>query len=147
MVTALLELDFDVTVTTGSDEVGSQLRALDQNRVHVCRWVELGPLVRRCDLVVCHGGAGTVLAALAAGVPLLLLPRGAPSQARMSAACEARGVGRAVRWDAGDRGALHDALSEVAASDRIRAAAAAVAAEIGAMPDASTVVPVLAGVT
>ena len=148
VVAALLDLKFDVAVTTGSAAIADDLRALSPERVHVSRWVELGPLLRRCDLVVCHGGAGTVLAALAAGVPLLLLPQGAPSQARMSAACEARGVGRALAVSGGAvAGRLGDALAEVASSDRIRAAAAAVAAEIAAMPDPSAVIPILAGVT
>jgi UDP:flavonoid glycosyltransferase YjiC (YdhE family) len=31
----------------------------------------------RCAAVVCHGGAGTMLGALAHGLPLLMLPRGA----------------------------------------------------------------------
>lgn len=64
----------------------------------------------------------------------------------MSAACQARGVGRALAAsDAADAGRLGDALAEVASSDPIRAAAAAVAAEIAAMPDASATIPILAG--
>ena len=147
VVDALLGLDFDVTVTTGSDQLGSELQALDPSRVNVARWVDLGSLLPACDVVVCHGGAGTVLAALAAGVPLVLLPRGAPSQARMSAACQARGVGRAVAWPGSNAGQLRDALSDVATSGELRAAAGAVATEIAAMPDPSTATAVLEGVT
>ena len=34
-------------------------------------------LLPKCAAVICHAGAGTVLGALAAGLPLLLLPQGA----------------------------------------------------------------------
>ncbi len=143
----LLALDFDVTVTTGSDEVGRRVRALDRDRVHVARWLDLRRLMPHCDLVVCHGGAGTVLIALAAGVPLLLLPRGAPSQLRMSAACEARGVGRVVAWSGTNEEELADALSDVASNEQMRGAAMAVASEIAAMPDPSTAIPLLLAIS
>ena len=140
-VEALLELGFEVTVTTASEDLSSQLRALDPRHVRLERWVDLAPLLQSCEVVVCHGGAGTVLSALAAGVPLVLAPQGAPSQERMSAACEARGVGRTVRD--------HDvraAVAEVIADDRFHAAAAEVAAEIAAMPDPASLAAVLAAV-
>lgn len=143
LVPELLALDFDVTVTTGDDAVAARLRDLGPDRVDVARWVDLGRLMSRCDLVVCHGGAGTVLAALAAGVPLLLLPRGAPSQQRMSAACEARGVGRTAVWTGTNVDGVSRLLSEVASSERMRDAARAVAAEMAAMPDPASAVQVL----
>jgi UDP:flavonoid glycosyltransferase YjiC (YdhE family) len=96
--------------------------------------------------VACHGGAGTVLSALAAGVPLLLLPRGAPSQARMSAACASRGVGRQVVWDGTNPDEVAGAVDDVTSDDRFRTAAAAVAREIAAMPEPSTAADTLAAV-
>ena len=143
VVDALLALDFDVTVSTGDAEVACHLEAVNDDRVRVQPWVDLTPLLRSCDLVVCHGGAGTVLAALAAGVPLLLLPRGAPSQLRTSEACEARGVGRAVIWNGTNADEVAAALSEVTSSERMSAAALNVAEEIAAMPDPSTAAGVL----
>lgn len=143
VISELLALDFDVTVTTGSDELVSELRAVDRGRVNVERWVDLPPLLRSSSLVVCHGGAGTVLSALAAGVPLLLIPQGAPSQMRMSAACEARGVGRVFVWTGSNADELGDALSDVTSSEQISSAATALAREMAAMPDPSTAAAVL----
>ncbi|GAB7128640.1 DUF1205 domain-containing protein [Silvimonas sp. JCM 19000] len=37
--------------------------------------VQLEPLLPRCDLIISHGGHGTALNALRAGVPLLMLPQ------------------------------------------------------------------------
>ncbi len=40
-------------------------------------FVPQGALLARCRLVITHGGSGTMLGALASGVPLLMTPRGA----------------------------------------------------------------------
>ncbi len=142
-VTALLELGLGVTVTTGDQELREELEGLDGGRVEASPWVDLARLLPTCRVVVCHGGAGTVLAALAAGVPLVLVPQGAPSQARMSAACEARGVARTVRASAAGSAELGVALAEVTSDDRFTSTAAAVAREIAVMPEPSAAVPVL----
>lgn len=143
VVVALLELDVDVTVTTGNDEVADDIRSLAPERVHAERWVDLPRVLGSCTVAVCHGGAGTVLSALAAGVPLLLVPQGAPSQVRMTSACETRGVGRAFDWTGDNLIDLRRALSAVISSESMHSAAVAVATEIAAMPPASTAAAVL----
>jgi UDP:flavonoid glycosyltransferase YjiC (YdhE family) len=145
-VEALVAQGFDVTATTGETHLARQLERAHPGRVRVEGWVQLPELLASCDLAICHGGAGTVLSALAAGVPLVLLPRGAPSQWRMSDACEARGVGRAVNWNGTNDGEVRAAVAEVTSSPHFRAAAAAVAFELAAMPDPSTAGAVLEGV-
>jgi UDP:flavonoid glycosyltransferase YjiC (YdhE family) len=42
--------------------------------VHVEPWVDQADVLAHADLVVCHGGSGTVFGALAAGVPLVVVP-------------------------------------------------------------------------
>lgn len=142
-VDALLELDFDVTVTTGRQEVAGKLKRLERRRVTAAPWVDLADVLASCTVAVCHGGAGTVLAALAAGVPLLVVPRGAPSQARMAEACQARGAARAVDWTGANLHEFRDALAAVASSEPMRAAAAELAGEIAAMPPPTRVEAVL----
>ena len=145
-VHALVAQGFDVTATTGEAHLARQLERAHPGRVRVEGWVQLPELLASCDLAVCHGGAGTVLSALASGVPLVLLPRGAPSQSRMSEACEARGVGRSVLWNGTNGDDVRTAVAEVTSSPHFRAAAAAVACELAAMPDPSTAGAVLEGV-
>jgi UDP:flavonoid glycosyltransferase YjiC (YdhE family) len=74
-VAGLGRLDADVLLALGSAD-GAGLGPLPAN-VHVEPFVDQAALMPLVDLVVHHGGSGTVLAALAQGVPQLLLPKGA----------------------------------------------------------------------
>ena len=136
-VRALLARGLDAIVTTPDPALTARLTALSPQRVHVQRWLSLPAVLERCSLAVCHGGAGTVLAALAGGVPLLLLPQGAPSQARMSNACARRGVARVIDSQMPDTITLLDGLEQLITDDRLKTAAREVAAEIQAMPGAA----------
>jgi UDP:flavonoid glycosyltransferase YjiC (YdhE family) len=145
VVEALLAAGFSSVVTTPDSELGRELRSLDAEHVRVHEWVSLPCLLPSCDLVVCHGGAGTVLAALASGVPLLLLPRGAPSQLRMSRACGERGVAHALAPDGVGRSQLDAALADLTDDHRFAGAARELAEEIAGMPDAAEVAHSLTG--
>jgi UDP:flavonoid glycosyltransferase YjiC (YdhE family) len=138
VVRAVAAAGLDVVVTTNDPEVAQSLEAVDDDRVHAVDWVSLPDLLPLCSLVVGHGGAGTTMAALVHGVPLLLLPRGAPSQARMAEACGRRGVAEVVvadSADAGDVGGRVDAaVAALTTGDRHRQEAANVAAEIAVLP-------------
>jgi len=67
----------DVIMTTGShrDPSSLGLGTLASN-VRVEPFVPHKDLIPRCDVVVTTGGAGTVLSALGAGVPLVVVPTG-----------------------------------------------------------------------
>lgn len=108
------------------------------SNVHVEQWLPLAPLLPLCDVVVCHAGSGTTLAALAAGVPLVLVPQGADQHVN-AAACERRGVARVLR-EAVTPPAVRDAvMAMIPTGSRERMAARDVAAEIAAMPSATEV--------
>jgi UDP:flavonoid glycosyltransferase YjiC (YdhE family) len=66
----------EVTVSVGPHvdpaELGPQPRG-----VRVERHVDQAAVLPRCGVVVSHGGSGSVLAALAHGLPSVLLPMGA----------------------------------------------------------------------
>ena len=145
-VDVLVNLGFHVIVTCGDEGLATELQAAMGDRVRAQAWVDLARVMPCCDLVVCHGGAGTVLAALGSGVPLVLLPRGAPSQMRMSSACEARGVGRTVVWNGANVDEVAAGVADVLSGERFRAAAKEVSEEIAAMPAPSTAAAVLSEV-
>jgi hypothetical protein len=88
-----------VVVTAPDPSLREQLQRIDEDLVDARPFVALSALLASCQLVICHGGAGTVLAALSAAVPLLIVPRGSPSQLRMAAACAQAGVARRCRAD------------------------------------------------
>jgi UDP:flavonoid glycosyltransferase YjiC (YdhE family) len=91
-------------VTTGRDRDPA---AFDPQPEHVRieRYVPQSLLFPRCDAVVAHGGTGTVLAALAHGLLLVLAPVAAdqPDNARR---CEHLGVARMVPPDGRTPGAF-----------------------------------------
>jgi UDP:flavonoid glycosyltransferase YjiC (YdhE family) len=129
------------TVVTTSDSAQAQrLAAGNPALVQADTFVALAKVLPSCRLVVCHGGAGTVLAALESGVPLVIVPKGTPSQHRMAAGC----VGAGVAVVAGsDPVSITAAIARVLDDDRFRDRAAALAEEIRGMPAPSDVVPVL----
>lgn len=62
-----------VLMTVGRRFDPSTLPSVPAN-VHVEAWIDQARALKHADLVVCHGGSGTTLAALAAGVPLVIVP-------------------------------------------------------------------------
>jgi UDP:flavonoid glycosyltransferase YjiC (YdhE family) len=70
---AVTDLDVRVLLTVGHRFDRSDLGPIPAN-THVEAWLEQANVLNDADLVVCHGGSGTVLGALAAGVPVMVLP-------------------------------------------------------------------------
>jgi UDP:flavonoid glycosyltransferase YjiC (YdhE family) len=125
---AIAGLDLDPILTLGP--------AVDRDAVYVPDGVEALPfadhdeLMPDCAAVINHGGLGTVLRALAHGVPQLLLPLGR-DQAFNAGRVEELGAGIQVPADASPeriRVALHTLLCDA----RFRAAAVRLADRIGA---------------
>jgi UDP:flavonoid glycosyltransferase YjiC (YdhE family) len=110
--------------------------------VRVERFVPQRRSLRGCDAVVTHGGSGTVVGALALGVPLVVLAMGAdqPHNARR---VEALGVGRALDPMTASSASIRAAIEDVLASGAT-ARAAAIAGECAALPTADDVVARLA---
>ena len=146
LLEAVAAEDLDVVVTIGPNNDPASLDALPPN-VHVHQWLPLRPLLARCDAVVCHGGSGTTLAALHAGLALVLVPQGA-DQFENALACERAGTARVLQPDQVDSSAVRDAvLAVLAPGSPERKAAQAVGDEIAAMPapyDATAVIETLA---
>jgi UDP:flavonoid glycosyltransferase YjiC (YdhE family) len=145
LLDAIIAEDLDLVVTVGANNDPASLAELPAN-VHTYRWLPLGPLLDRCDAVVCHGGSGTTLAALHAGLPLIIVPQGA-DQFENASACEKSGTARVLRPDEVESTAIRNAVLAVIAADSTeRSAARAVADEIAAMPtafDATAVIETL----
>jgi UDP:flavonoid glycosyltransferase YjiC (YdhE family) len=74
-IEGLATLDAEILLALGSAG-GSNLGSVPEN-VHVEKFVNQAALMPSLDLVVHHGGSGTMLAALAHGTPQVVLPKGA----------------------------------------------------------------------
>lgn len=101
--------------------------------VRIHQFIPQAQVLPHCDLMITHGGSGSLLGAMSAGLPVLLLPQGA-DQFYNSERVLAAGVGLVLRpseitADA-VAGAVRTLLSDPAYASRARAAAA----EIAAMP-------------
>ena len=72
----LRDLPGSVVVTVGRDLDPTSLGPQPAN-VHVRRFIPQSLLLPHCDLVVSHAGSGSVIGALAHGLPMVLLPMGA----------------------------------------------------------------------
>ena len=70
---ALSALDARVLLTVGRNFPLDRLGALPPN-AHVEPWVEQDRALRDAAVVVCHGGSGTLLGAIDAEVPLVVMP-------------------------------------------------------------------------
>lgn len=101
--------------------------------VTVHRYLPMSTLLPAADLVAFHGGSGTMLAALAAARPMVIVPLAAdqPDNADL---CERAGVARVVPLETLTADAVRDAVADVLAQATFRERASGVAAEIAAMP-------------
>lgn len=80
-------------------------------------------MLPRCGAVVCHGGSGSVLGALAHGLPLVMVPMGA-DQPLNAARCAALGIARVLDALRASPAAARAAVSAVLTAPTYRRAAA-----------------------
>jgi UDP:flavonoid glycosyltransferase YjiC (YdhE family) len=136
-----------VLLTVGRRFDASTLGPVPPN-VHVEPWIGQARVLNHADLVVCHGGSGTTLAALAAGVPLVMVPLFADQFENSRRIAETR-AGRLVETQIRTGGtrsinaaaaleitrSIEDVLGDVTYRDRART----IAAEMTATPTAEEV--------
>jgi UDP:flavonoid glycosyltransferase YjiC (YdhE family) len=145
VIDGLATADVDVVVTVGRD---NDPAALGPQRagVTVERFVPQAELLPQCDLVIAHGGAGTVLGALAHGLPLLVVPQGADQWANAASVVRA-GAALSLQRAECTSAEVGRAAERLLREASFREAAVRIRAEIEAMPTPSEVVPVLESVT
>jgi hypothetical protein len=153
-IDAVAELPARVLLTVGEDRALEELGPLPEN-VHVERWVPQAAVLELASVVACHGGHGSTLGALAAGVPLVVMPLFSMDQDANGAAVERAGAGVVVGTALGTRRALEvpspeavaglgGAIERVLGDDAYRRGAGRVAAEMAALPPVDAAVDVLA---
>jgi UDP:flavonoid glycosyltransferase YjiC (YdhE family) len=133
---ALAHLEIEVVLAMGDIDL-SPAGPLPAN-VRPAGWMPLQVLLTTCAAIVHHGGAGTALTALAAGVPQLAIPRSA-DQPENAAALVQRGVAIAVQPAGTTAEEVQAAVVALLAEPRYRKTAAAVRDEIAAQPSPARV--------
>jgi UDP:flavonoid glycosyltransferase YjiC (YdhE family) len=110
--------------------------------VRVERYVPQNLVLAHCDVVVSHGGSGTVLAAITLGLPQLCLPQGA-DQFLNAAAVSAAGAGISLMPGQATAEAVRDAVSRLLGDASFRDAARSISASIASMPSTEVVAALL----
>jgi UDP:flavonoid glycosyltransferase YjiC (YdhE family) len=132
VLAGLSQLSVSVVVTVGR-ELDPHVLGPQPANVRVERYIPQSVLLPHCELVVSHAGSGSVVGALANGVPMVLLPIGA-DQPLNAARCQALHVARVldpVRATAAD---VSKAATDVRSDPSYRRNAQRLQAEIEALP-------------
>ena len=130
-------LDIDVVATVGHDIDPAALGPRHPT-TRVARYIPMTSLLAGASLLVFHGGSGTMLAALGAGVPLVVLPIAA-DQPENADRCRDAGVARVLTPGERRAGDVLEAAAAVLGDPAYAAAAARVRDEIAAMPEPAEV--------
>lgn len=141
LLAGLVGLEADVVVAIGRDLDPADFGAQPPH-LRVERFVPQAEILHDTDLVVSHGGSGSLMATLAHGLPSVLLPLGAdqPHNAQ-----RAEQLGLALTLDAAGASptAIRTAVRAALCDDPMRRRARATAEEIDALPAADVAVPLL----
>ncbi|GAA4544508.1 glycosyltransferase [Amycolatopsis samaneae] len=132
MLDGLRDAEVNVVATIGRD--GDRARFGDQpDHVRIEHFVPQDQLLSFVDVVVCHAGAGTILGALAHGVPLVVSPLGT-DQFDMADQVVGAGAGLLAGSGTPSADAVRAAVREILGTPSFRERASAIAGKITTMP-------------
>ncbi|GAA2746942.1 nucleotide disphospho-sugar-binding domain-containing protein [Kitasatospora cinereorecta] len=134
LIEAAAAVDAEFLLAVGDADL-TRLGTVPAN-VRPLPWVPLAELLRVCDAVVHHGGGGSTLTGMQAGIPQLLLPQGADN---FAIADVMTGSGAALSSASADVDAA--LLTRLVADPDLRASAARLRAENEALPTPADLVP------
>lgn len=141
VLAGLRDLPINAIATVGyeidPDEFGPQ-----PANIQIERYIPQSVILPQCAVVVSHGGSGSVIGALAHGLPMLLIPMGA-DQPLNAARCADLGVGLALDAMAATPETVRAAITTVLAGPSYRRAAERMRDEIAALPDPAHAVRLL----
>ncbi len=133
VLAGLAALPVEVVATVGDQIDPTELGPLSSN-VRVESFVPLVQMLHDTDVVVSHGGSGTVIGALAFGIPQVVLPLGA-DQPLNADRCVALGVGVALDALHASPTAIREATETMLTAETYRTRANRFRAEIASLPD------------
>jgi UDP:flavonoid glycosyltransferase YjiC (YdhE family) len=140
-IDALAGLPVRVLVTIGDAREPAELGPLPSS-VHVEQWIPQAAVMAHTAVMVGHGGAGSTLGALAAGVPSAMIPLFAdqPINAQL---VQKAGAGIAIEGAEAGLPRLADTVQTLIDDPSYRHAAGAIADDIRALPPVDTAVDAL----
>jgi UDP:flavonoid glycosyltransferase YjiC (YdhE family) len=141
VIDAVADLPIRALLTVGNDHDPAGLGALPAS-VHVERWVPQADVMPHAAAMVGHGGSGSTLMAMAAGVPLAVVPFFADQPKNAERIAEL-GAGIALRRGAAAIPQLPEAIGALLHDRTYQRRAGLVAADIAELPPVDEAVVVL----
>lgn len=137
----LRRLPVDIVATVGEhiDPAAFGPRA---EHIRIERFIPQEEVLPHCDLVISHGGSGSVMGALAHGLPAVLMPLGA-DQPYNTRRCVALGVAIGLEPVTVTPEEIEATVTRMLADDRYRRAAERLRDDINALPGPEETVPLL----
>lgn len=132
MIEGLSGIPADALLSSGPAVAADTLGVLPGN-VTAVDWVPQADLMPHVDVAVHHGGSGTLFAALANGVPQVLLPQGADQFANAAWVVRA-GAARQVLPDEITPARIAEGIRALLGNEQARTAARGLQQEIARMP-------------
>lgn len=132
VLAGLRDLPINLVVTVGHHISPAEFGPQPAN-VHIDRYIPQSLILPQCDLVVSHGGSGSVLGALAHGLPMVLIPMGA-DQPHNASRCTTLGVAQVLDAVRATPETVRVSVSTVLTDPTYRQAAERLRDEIAAMP-------------
>ena len=141
LLDALADVDCNVIATVGPRSDPAELAPIPENG-HVVRYISQSLVLPLSSVAITHGGSGSTLAALAHGLPMLVVPQGA-DQFENAAQCVSIGAAQLLLPPELTVETARSAVSALVTEPSYREGACRVAGEIREMPGPETLVPIL----
>ncbi|MDQ6693941.1 MAG: glycosyltransferase [Chloroflexota bacterium] len=135
IIEGLRDLPVNLIVTLGRDKEPADFGPQPAN-VHIERYIPQSLLLGLCDLTVMHGGSNSLLAAVDAGLPMVLVPLIA-DQFFNAQAAESLGLAQVVQREQLTAVSIRSAVEKVASDPAYRQRVAQMRADMQVLPDQS----------
>ena len=135
---------YTLILATGPSNDPATFGPLPQN-VRASAYIPHSLLLPRCDALITHAGAGTLIASIDAGLPMVFVPLFGDQPANAECAAAA-GAGIVLDHATLSKDAVRDAVRAVLRDGRYRSAVEALRREIAALPSHGEAIGWIAGV-
>lgn len=133
IIGGLRDLPINLIVTLGRGKAAADFGSQPDN-VHIEPYIPQSLLLPHCHVMVMHGGSNSLLAAVDAGLPLVIVPLIA-DQFFNAYITERIGLGRVIQRQQLTVASIRAAVAEVIANPQFRDTAARLRGEMHALPD------------
>ena len=141
VIEGVREMPVNLIVTVGRNIDPADFGEQPAN-VHIESYIPQALLMPQVDLVITHGGSGTVMGTLSHGLPMVVIPLGA-DQPQTAARIDSLGAGRVVLETDVTPATIQATAREVMDNPEYRAGSSRLQAEIDTLPGPGTAIPLI----